>query len=221
MRLPTVLACIVLAAGAFSQSLNVTPNSAVAYGSAIDPTLVYSDIVVWNDTNVSRDVWCTRVEVSVVPGSANAFAWATSVLPGVATDPTPVTIAALGFNMDHQGVYFPNGTAGSSVIRYCFYTLPLMADSVCVTVTYVTTSSGVSELGSRGSLFGYDRATGMLFAMEGLAEAMIIGIMDASGRETARGELRPGGRIELSSLPSGSYVARELRPGGASLHFLR
>src|SRR5688572_29228357 len=141
------LACMVLVSlhvAASAEVIGVAPSSAVVYGGSSE-VLLFSGATVSNLSDVPQYVRCTRVEVDVVPGSENAFAWMSSMPPGAATDPNPRMIIELGSSNDLQGVYFPNGAEGTSVIRYCFYTELDMSDSACIDVSYIAVGTGIGE----------------------------------------------------------------------------
>lgn len=109
--------------------------------------------VAWAMQNISSSsltVRCRREVLSAVPGSTNYFCW--GVCFQESTDVSPVGAAvpmnANAINNSFYGHYKPNGNAGQSTIRYCFFNMDNPADEVCHTVNYcadVACLVGISE----------------------------------------------------------------------------
>lgn len=97
--------------------------------------------VAWAMQNMSANslsVRCRREIISAVPGSTNYFCW--GVCFQESTDVSPVGVAvpmaAEQTNNSFFGHYKPNGNAGQSTIRYCFFDNNNPTDEFCETVTY-------------------------------------------------------------------------------------
>lgn len=122
------------------QSLNTAnfPGNTVV-GFDTDPALVISfDIA--NNGNNDIDVRVTKTDLNVVPGTDNVFCWGGNCFsPGTVTSPITVTLAS-GQQTNNInrfiGDYYPNGIAGTSVIRYCFFDDVNPQDQTCVDITY-------------------------------------------------------------------------------------
>jgi hypothetical protein len=111
--------------------------------------------VAWAMQNISSSsltVRCRREVLSAVAGSTNYFCW--GVCFQESTDVSPVGAAvpmnANVINNSFYGHYKPNGNAGQSTIRYCFFNMDNPNDEVCHTVNFcadVACIVGVEEHG--------------------------------------------------------------------------
>lgn len=152
----TFVTLVLLAAGNLSsQSLSLTDE----YGSAIAPdsyyyiwgdsgmyTVIYSHIAVTNNGASALDVKVKKAEVSVVSGSENAFCWGQCFLPTTFVSPSPINIGAgVTDASSFIGDYKPKGNIGQTTIRYTFFDMNNVNDSVAVYVVYGATPAAIDS----------------------------------------------------------------------------
>ncbi|HPB02477.1 MAG: T9SS type A sorting domain-containing protein [Bacteroidales bacterium] len=107
---------------------------------------MYSHFTVHNNGSTAIDVLVKKTELSLVPGSTNAFCWGVCYPITTYISTQWVNIAAgSSDSTNFSGDYFNNGTLGSSLIRYTFYNRSNTDDSVSVIVNYTTTPTAIAE----------------------------------------------------------------------------
>jgi hypothetical protein len=131
---------IILTAGLSVYAQNLTLTKGITNISNGDTITVGGDVTttqtclidVTNNAAVSLSVKCLRTDIDVVPGSTNSICWGGSCWPvNVSLSPDPAVIAAGAKNTEFSGDYKANGNSGVSIIRYRFFDMNAIADSVC------------------------------------------------------------------------------------------
>jgi hypothetical protein len=154
MKKALLLLTIVLIAGfsVFSQNLtlsdgahNVPNGDTIMVAGDVTSTL-FCHINVINNAGVALSVKCIRTNVVVVPGSTNTFCWGGSCWDtSYYISPDPTIIAAGETSTEFSGDYKANGHSGISIVRYRFYDMNNVSDSVMFYGLFDATV-GINEL---------------------------------------------------------------------------
>lgn len=92
------------------------------------------------------DVAVRRITIDTVPGTLNYFCWEQCYEPPTDVSPTSMTIVP-GDRIDlFYADYKPQGNAGISTLAYCFYDVNNEADSVCATVRFSASPTGILDV---------------------------------------------------------------------------
>ncbi len=139
MKKTLLILGIVLTTGlsVFAQNLtlsdgahNVANGDTVTVAGDIASTL-FCHINVVNNGTVSLSVKCLRTDIDVVPGSTNQICWGGQCWgTTVYLSPDPTIIAAGATVTEFSGDYKANGNAGISIVRYRFFDMNNISDSV-------------------------------------------------------------------------------------------
>lgn len=126
---------------------SLTTNQTInVYGDSGYYNAMVSHFTVHNNGSTAIDVLVKKTELSLVPGSTNAFCWGVCYPITTYISTQWVNIAAgSSDSTNFSGDYFNNGTLGSSLIRYTFYNRSNTDDSVSVIVNYTTTPTAIAE----------------------------------------------------------------------------
>lgn len=140
-----------------AQSLTLSKNSAaVLNGDTITVNGAITNVLqclvdVTNNSAAEISVKCRRSELSVVSGSTNSICWGGQCWPeNVSQTPDPTIIPAGDTTSEFSGDYSPHGFAGVSIIKYKFFDMNNVNDSVCFFGKFIATPVGISE--SAGSV---------------------------------------------------------------------
>lgn len=135
-----------------AQSLTLSKNSAaVLNGDTITVSGAATNVLqclvdVTNNSAAEISVKCRRRELSIVPGSTNSICWGGQCWPeNVSQTPDPTVIPAGDTTSEFSGDYSPHGFEGVSIIKYKFFDMNNVNDSVCLFAKYVATAVGVNE----------------------------------------------------------------------------
>jgi hypothetical protein len=86
---------------------------------------------VTNNAADTLSVKCLRTHISIVPGSTNSFCWNTCWGDNVSLSPFPVIINPGATATEFSGDYKGHGNSGVSIIRYKFFNMNNVNDSIC------------------------------------------------------------------------------------------
>jgi hypothetical protein len=121
----------------FAQNLTLSDGAhSIANGDTVTVagdvvSTLFCHINVINNAGVSLSVKCKRTNIIVVPGSSNSFCWGGSCWDtSYYTSPDATVIAAGATATEFSGDYKANGHSGISVVRYRFYDMNNISDSV-------------------------------------------------------------------------------------------
>lgn len=143
-----IVACL-----GYSQSLSLSnangpvPNNSYVnvLGLPSDDEIV-AELYVTNNTPDSIPVIVRKVEVDIVPGTANLFCWGLCFSPSVFVSPDPLYIHGNTTNeTDFSGHYLPSGFSGMSVLRYVFFDERNPLDSVCANINFQAYPLGIVD----------------------------------------------------------------------------
>jgi hypothetical protein len=107
-------------------------------------TILVCLIDVTNNSANTLSVKCSRTNINVVSGSTNSFCWNTCWNDNTSTSPLPVIIESDSTATEFTGDYNGHSNSGVSIIRYRFFDMNNIADSVCFFGKFVATL-GVNE----------------------------------------------------------------------------
>jgi len=135
-----------------AQNLTLSKNSAaVLNGDTITVTgaatnLLQCFVDVANNSATAMSVKCRRSELVLVPGSTNSICWGGQCWPdNVSQTADPTIIPANDTTSEFSGDYSPHGFEGTSIIKYKFFNMNNVADTVCLFAKFVATAVGVNE----------------------------------------------------------------------------
>jgi hypothetical protein len=82
-----------------------------------------------------------------LPGTSNVFCWGLCYSPEVFVSPDSILVDAGTTNTaDFSGHYIPTGVLGISTIRYVFFDINNLSDTVCVNINFSTYPESINEL---------------------------------------------------------------------------
>lgn len=151
----TILFLFLLTTIGFSvsaQSLTLSKNSAAVLngdtitvnGAATNVLQCFVDVT--NNSATEISVKCRRTETSIVPGSTNSICWGGQCWPETTSQtPDPTIIPAGDTTSEFSGDYSPHGFEGISIIKYKFFDMNNVSDTVCLFAKFVATAVGVNE----------------------------------------------------------------------------
>lgn len=99
-----------------------------------------------NITDDTLQVKVRRYNVDVVSGSENAFCWDLCYTPFTAESVNSITMEPNSVKPNFYADFFPNGNAGLSTLKYCFFNEDNMADSACIMVYFYASPTGVESV---------------------------------------------------------------------------
>ncbi|MCF8257181.1 MAG: T9SS type A sorting domain-containing protein [Flavobacteriales bacterium] len=139
---------IASASGAIAQnSLTVVSMPQEVWGNT-DASFIQAAGGVENISGSAVEVKVRSQEVSIVPGTLNYFCWAQCYEPGVTLSPTSITLQPGERVNAFYGDYMPQGQAGISSLKYCFFNVANEADSVCSIVRFSASPVGINDPGA-------------------------------------------------------------------------
>lgn len=145
-----LLTSVAVAAGAQSLSLSsddghlLNNDTIILWGS---DSLIETKVYVTNASDTDRLVMLKKTELVMVAGTYNYFCWGVCYPQGnESTSPVLIPAGTTDF-LNFVCHYFYQGNPGTSIIRYTFYTIDNINDSVCINVTYnAFTGVGIAGL---------------------------------------------------------------------------
>ncbi len=145
-KLYTVALFVVYSTATFSQNQffefsNLQTN---VWGDANYQMLGRADIK--NITNDTLYVKLKRYNVDVVQGSQSAFCWDLCYTPFTGESVNALMMEPNVVKNNFYADFFPDGNAGLSKIKYCFFDQSNMADSACIMVYFYASPTGVETM---------------------------------------------------------------------------
>jgi hypothetical protein len=132
-----------------SNSTNIYANGSTIHVNGDTNQTLYSYIFITNGSASNMSVKLKKKHISVIPGTDNYMCWGGTCLPdtSIYLFPYPTVINAGATNTsDFSGDYYPYSHGGTSKIRYTFYNMNQVNDSVCFFVDYIVPDVGINEL---------------------------------------------------------------------------
>lgn len=105
-----------------------------------------------NTSGTSKNIYCKRQEISIVPSTQNYFCWDVCYPPQVNQSSSGLYIAPNGINSLFVSDYKPMLQMGTSTIRYVWWDQANSNDSVWVTVNFNIGSAGINDNKPSGNL---------------------------------------------------------------------
>jgi hypothetical protein len=136
----------------FAQNLTLSNNSGTVLngdtvtvnGVASNTLMCHVDVA--NNSAAELSVKCRRTELNMVTGSTNSICWGGQCWPdNVSQTPDPTVIAAGDTATEFSGDYNPHGFAGTSIIKYKFFNMNNVTDTVCFFGKFIAASVGIDE----------------------------------------------------------------------------
>jgi len=118
---------------------NDITNGTLAVHGSPSSSAIKAEVFLHNGMEESMLVWAKKIEIEVLPDTYNSFCWANHCYtPSVFDSETGITLAAgeTSNATDFYGEYYPEGNAGSTIIKYEFFSRNESFETVSVTVTY-------------------------------------------------------------------------------------
>jgi hypothetical protein len=132
--------CIFLAANsAFSQLVQLYNQVNSVTGTVADNQLDLTGWEVVNATSETIDFGCKRLGVQETPGHTSQFCWGIICSPfgtGANTSSEIVTLAPSAYSTSFYAHFRPNGVAGQTVIKYCWFDSNNPNNEFCYDVNY-------------------------------------------------------------------------------------
>jgi hypothetical protein len=129
-----------------AQTLSYTNLTASVSGVISDSSLqALVDII--NTGSNTLDVYLTRYDLNVVPGTENSFCWGILCYGSTTfTSPLPATIDGGNTETSFRGDYLPHGYVGTSTVGYTFFDGNNASDSIHLQINYTILPTGINEV---------------------------------------------------------------------------
>lgn len=150
-RILSIIALVFAASLTQGQLVTLYNNENVYTGTVSDSQLDVTGWEVVNATNETIDFGCKRVGIQETPGHTSQFCWGIICSPfgtGNGTSSEIVTLAPGAYSSTFYAHFRPNGVAGQTIIRYCWFDANNTSNEFCYDVNYCVDSEcivGVSE----------------------------------------------------------------------------
>jgi hypothetical protein len=141
----------------FSQRLTLSnihgtlaPNASITQAGTPDSVELITYLNVKNTSDASADVYCKKVELTLVDSNEVSMCWAGGCTGSdIFVSPNSQPIHPGETNTEFSGHYtqvdFNHLKTGESIVRWVFYDRAYPDDSACVTVTYAVHALGIEE----------------------------------------------------------------------------
>ncbi len=203
-----------------TQHGNPVPNGAVLDVLGSVDTILIVDAKVHNNSASAVEVKVKKEEIYMVPGSMNTFCFAGNCYGGSTTVSVgSVNLPAGGNDTSFTGDYYPLNNTGISIIRYTFFNVANLNDTISITVRFNGTigiekaPGNVPELSAAYPNPATDQVTFNYSNTEDYGTIVLM-IRDFAGRTIKEGVLPAGQGIvefDLSSVESGVYFYSLIR----------
>jgi len=122
------------------------PNGGIVntYGLA-NESVINCYISIVNLSASTESVKVIRHTISTIPGTTNNFCWGQCYASTLDTSEQTINIGAHDTTYEFQGEYKPQMNAGTSLIRYLFYNVNNVSDTLSVTVNYIIEALGINN----------------------------------------------------------------------------
>lgn len=214
--LTAILGLIISFAGA--QNLQITHPVTTKSGSP--DSVLYIKMHIKNNGSTTTDVFLHRKIQSLVSGQLSYFCFGINCYPpNVSKSPVNITLGAGVEDSSVKTYIDPRGTAGTSIVNYCFYNV-LKTDSACLLLTYDVTATGIVNNSHLKFVKVFPNPAHdilkLAFNTEKVYSSSEIQITDLSGRlvytelvDTKEGLIA----IDIHTLPAGIYVCNLVGDG--------
>ena len=163
-------------------------------------------LTITNNTNIIKQILVKKVELNLIDGTQNYFAWKSTYSPAVSIDTAGILVYPFtSITNKFKAIYRPNGKVGESVIRYVFYNKFDMNDSSFVTVHYNAIQNGIRQY-SETNFSVYPNPTSDYLSIAGLDNISHIAIYNLQGEKVIENtitDLMPV--LEVTTLTKGIY----------------
>ena len=124
-----------------AQNLQITHPVTSTQGSS--DSVLSIKMHIKNNGSGSTDVYLQRKIQSLTPGQLSYFCFGINCYPpNVNKSPENITLVGGGEDSSVKTYVDPRGTAGTSIVNYCFYNVS-KTDSACLLLTYDATATGI------------------------------------------------------------------------------
>ena len=136
---------------------SIAPNAIIVQAGSPDSTELITYLNVQNTSGSSINVFCKKVELSMLDSCEMTMCWAGNCYPASTnTSPYAQAISPGQVITEFVGHYtqtaFHHFTPGESVIRWVFYDRALPDDSASVTIKYTSYPLGIEEMNTRAAM---------------------------------------------------------------------
>lgn len=219
--LPVLIFLCVAGISVFAQNLSLSTNgndllngdTVTVAGESSESLIACDNVDVTNKAATALSVKCLRTEISLVPGSTSSFCWGGSCWPeAVSLSPDPTVIASGATALEFSGDLKPNNTYGVSIIRYRFFDMNAIADSICFYAKFVVTL-GINDLADMGEVSDAypnpaNNFTTISYKLQSENNTASINVNNLLGEQVAYipvSDKEGMIKIETSNLPNGIY----------------
>jgi len=202
----------------YAQNLQITHPVTTAQGNP--DSVVYIKMHIKNNTANPTSVFLQRKIQTLVAGQLSYFCFGINCYPpNVNKSPENINLAAGQEDSSVKTYIDPRGTAGVSIVNYCFYNVG-KTDSACLLMTYDIAATGIVNNSHLKFVKVFPNpATDVLklaFNTENVYNSSEIQITDLSGRvvytesvSTKEGLIA----INIDALPAGVYICNLVADG--------
>lgn len=159
MKKTLLISCLTIAfITGYTQIVELYPVQNVFLGSVSDTEPLHVNYEVINATNETIDFGCKRLGIQEVPGTVSQFCWGTLCSAwgqGNNTSSEIVTLAPDAYTSTFYAKYNPQGIAGQTIIRYCWFDTNNTMNEFCYDVNYCVDAEcivGIDESAAFGKI---------------------------------------------------------------------
>ena len=190
-------------------------DTLVAYGDANAAEIV-AHAKVHNNTDKDMNIKVSRERLQMVDGASSQFCWGLCYPPDTEDSPQYHLVKAGEASPDEQfsGHYLPYGSLGDSYVRYTFYNMDNIGQSVSVVVKYMGTPTGIAEEamrnGSISELYPNPATTyvSLDYQLTNEVNTAEVKVYNLLGAVVRNADLENNGnrlRLDVSDLKNGIY----------------
>ncbi len=202
----------------YAQNLVIPHPVTTVYGNA--DSVVYIKMHIKNNGAEETEVFLQRKIQTLVSGQLSYFCFGINCYPpNVNKSPENIVLSVGAEDSSVKTYVDPRGTAGTSVVNYCFYNLS-KTDSACLLLTYDVTATGIVNNSHLKFVKVFPNpahdVVKLAFNTEKVYNTSEIQLVDLSGRvvysekvETKEGLIA----IDISTVPTGVYVCNLVGDG--------
>ena len=199
---------------AFDSQGNIPNGGSIDVFGMSNESVIYSYVSIVNLSASVNSVRVIRHNISIISGTSNTFCWGQCYDPSDDTSDQTIHVAAGDTSDLFSGEYSPQMHPGTSVIRYLFYNVNDVTDTLSVTINYIAEPMGIissktgnNEISNAYPNPAYDNTTIKYTFPKNTTDARLL-IRDCLGVILKEQSLQsPSGKItvNLSDLKEGIY----------------
>ncbi len=204
---------------ASAQSFTVSNTTDTKYGD-YNQFEVISYVTVFNNSASPKNVKVKRIVISEATGHQNAICWEQCYIPEVDESPSSIVIPANGSLNNFSGHLYPNGSGGTSQIKYVFFDENNPNDSTTFDVTYQVWGLSVNSNELKVSEPYPNPASGFVnfnFSNnQGSSYLVLYDMLGNTVRKSALNGVSGNLKLDVSKLTSGIYFYQIVENGVSS-----